>query len=215
MMLPAKRSGTVYGAHTIRSPPIRSSGMPSVHAVWPEMRYRTSTVALRFSSPVMSHSKPRQISVGGSITNWPVVTPLPARTGDVTITSASGTRMCFMELLPQLASASPRSASVGRKMDCSVGMDGRSICLDEHLDHCLRDGIRAAPDSLDVVVAQLNRFVAEQLATQLDRDLVVRACARTCDDRSARLCCRTWSAHSSPCASTPRSRPRTSVCQRS
>src|SRR3954451_9418390 len=110
MMLPAKRSGTVYGARTIRSPPMRSSGMPSVHAVRPEMRYRTSTVALRFSSPVMSHSKPRQISVGGSITNWPVVTPVPARTGDVTITSASGTRMCFMELLPQLASASPRSA---------------------------------------------------------------------------------------------------------
>ena len=38
----------------------------------------TSTVALRLSSPVMSHSKPRQISVGGSTTKCPACTPLPA-----------------------------------------------------------------------------------------------------------------------------------------
>ena len=35
-MLPANRSGTVYGARKIFSPPIRSSGIASFHAAWPD-----------------------------------------------------------------------------------------------------------------------------------------------------------------------------------
>lgn len=38
-----------------------------------------STVALRLSSPVMSHSKPRRIGVGGSMTNCPARVALSAR----------------------------------------------------------------------------------------------------------------------------------------
>src|SRR5690242_1767977 len=136
MMLPAKRSGTVYGARIIRSPPIRSSGMPSRHAVCPETRYRTSTVALRFASPVMSHSKPRQISVAGSITKGPGVTPLAARAGDVTNASASRTRMLFMktdrgpETVAQqrYATADTSRASAGRSPSAVyIAMKSRAV----------------------------------------------------------------------------------------
>ena len=47
----------------------------------PLRRYATSTVALRLSSPEISHSNPRQIRVGGSTTNAPARTPLAARIG--------------------------------------------------------------------------------------------------------------------------------------
>ena len=52
-------------------------------------------------------------------------------------------------------------------------MDRRSLFVDEHLDHGLRDALRTDADSIDVV-AQVDRFLAEQLATALNRDLVVR-----------------------------------------
>jgi hypothetical protein len=53
-------------------------------------------------------------------------------------------------------------------------MDRRVRLVDEHLDHGLRDGIRTDADSIDIVVGQIDRFIAEQLATPLDRELVVR-----------------------------------------
>src|SRR5258706_10164072 len=73
----------------------------------------------------MSHSKPRQISVAGSITNWPGVTPffirvcpcspvaLAARAVGVTVTSASTTRIAFIGGPPEAAGqTSPRSPRV-------------------------------------------------------------------------------------------------------
>jgi hypothetical protein len=51
-------------------------------------------------------------------------------------------------------------------------MDRRTFRVEEHLDHSLRDGIRAAPDSLDLLVAQVDGLIAEQLAAPIDRHLV-------------------------------------------
>ncbi|HXI32333.1 MAG TPA: hypothetical protein VNG89_28035, partial [Vicinamibacterales bacterium] len=48
----------------------------------------------------------------------------------------------------------------------------RALLVEEHLDHGLSDGVGAAVDSIDFVVAQVDRFVAEELATPLDRDLI-------------------------------------------
>jgi len=45
---------------------MRSIGKPSFHAVSPFLRYETATTALRLSSPSTRHSKPREMSVGGS-----------------------------------------------------------------------------------------------------------------------------------------------------
>src|SRR5207248_3664566 len=42
------------------------------------------------------------------------------------------------------------------------------------LDRGPGDGVGAVANSINLVVAQIGRFVAEQLATSLDRDLVVR-----------------------------------------
>src|SRR5882672_1956999 len=71
----------------------------------------------------MSHSKPRQISVAGSITNWPGVTPLAARTVAVTVTSANTTRMVFIEvLLERLASVAAIGASVWRRVKFSLAL---------------------------------------------------------------------------------------------
>ena len=39
----------------------------------PFFRYEVSTVALRLSSPVIRHSKPKEASVGGSAVNSPAV----------------------------------------------------------------------------------------------------------------------------------------------
>src|ERR1700677_1025256 len=44
------------------------------HSVVPFFRKDTSTLALRLSSPVIGHSNPRLMSVGGSITISPGVT---------------------------------------------------------------------------------------------------------------------------------------------
>jgi hypothetical protein len=54
---------------------IRRNGRPRRH--WGEVfaRYSTSTEALRFESPSTYHSKPSEISVGGSTTSSPAVTP--------------------------------------------------------------------------------------------------------------------------------------------
>jgi len=52
-------------------------------------------------------------------------------------------------------------------------MDRRALLVEEQLDHGLRDRVRTAADSTDTVVSQIDRFVAEQLATPLDRDLLV------------------------------------------
>jgi hypothetical protein len=53
-------------------------------------------------------------------------------------------------------------------------MDRRSLLVEEHLDHGLRHNLGTASDSIDIVVAQVHSFIGEQLATPLDRDLVVR-----------------------------------------
>ena len=62
----------------IRSPCKRSSGSPCFHSVSPCWRYDTDTCALRLSSPSISHSKPRLISVGWSMMNSPGLTLLSA-----------------------------------------------------------------------------------------------------------------------------------------
>src|ERR1700735_3096381 len=49
-------------------------GMALRHAASPSLRKETSTLALRLSSPLIGHSNPRLISVGGSITISPGVT---------------------------------------------------------------------------------------------------------------------------------------------
>src|ERR1700688_1686744 len=49
-------------------------GMALRHSSMPFLRKETSTLALRLSSPVIGHSNPRLISVGGSITISPGVT---------------------------------------------------------------------------------------------------------------------------------------------
>ncbi|HEY2434318.1 MAG TPA: hypothetical protein VGI12_16705 [Vicinamibacterales bacterium] len=49
----------------------------------------------------------------------------------------------------------------------------RALLVEEHLDHGLSYGVGTAADSIDLVVAQVDRFLAEQLATPLHRDLVV------------------------------------------
>jgi hypothetical protein len=53
-------------------------------------------------------------------------------------------------------------------------MDRRALLVEEHLDHGLRYGVSTAADSIYLVAAQVDGFVAEQLATLLDRDLVDR-----------------------------------------
>src|SRR5262247_2819106 len=40
------------------------------------------------------------------------------------------------------------------------------------------DSVRTDADSIDLVVGQIDRFVAKQVATPLDRDLVVRFASR-------------------------------------
>src|ERR1017187_5146014 len=57
----------------MRSPCRRNIGKPCLHSTSPIRRYETSTVALRLSLLSISHSKPRLISVGGSITSSPGV----------------------------------------------------------------------------------------------------------------------------------------------
>jgi len=51
-------------------------------------------------------------------------------------------------------------------------MDRRTFRAEEHLDHGLRDGIHAAPDPFNLLVAQADGLIAEQLATPIDRHLV-------------------------------------------
>jgi hypothetical protein len=53
-------------------------------------------------------------------------------------------------------------------------MDRRALLVDKHLDHRLRDSIGTASNPIDLVVAQVHGIVAEQFATPLNRDLVVR-----------------------------------------
>jgi len=51
-------------------------------------------------------------------------------------------------------------------------VDRLALLIDEHLDHGLRVGVRTDANSIDIVVGQIDCFVAEQLATPLERDLV-------------------------------------------
>src|ERR1700742_1979844 len=84
-MLPANMLGTGYlngsscavARSALLSPTNscweRSSGRPERHAFSPFLRKVTVTLALRFSSPVMRHSKPSDTNVGGSAQNSPDV----------------------------------------------------------------------------------------------------------------------------------------------
>src|SRR5215813_10668885 len=51
----------------MRSLPIRSRGGPLFHIASPCLRYDAVTVALRLSSPSISHSNPSETSVAGSV----------------------------------------------------------------------------------------------------------------------------------------------------
>src|SRR5436190_20741510 len=66
----------------MRSLPMRRSCGPSFQACSPLLRYATATVALRLSSPSMCHSKPREISVGGSVKKSLAVVRSTAQRGD-------------------------------------------------------------------------------------------------------------------------------------
>src|SRR5215510_13591080 len=79
-MLPANMRGVQYSrnsrARQTFSSPIRNNGNASRQGDSPTFRYWTATVALRLSSPLIFHSNPRLIRVGGSTTKSPGVTAL-------------------------------------------------------------------------------------------------------------------------------------------
>jgi hypothetical protein len=53
-------------------------------------------------------------------------------------------------------------------------MNRRALVVEEHHDHSMCNGVGAASNPIDLVVAQVDRFPAEQLAAPLNRDLFVR-----------------------------------------
>jgi hypothetical protein len=52
-------------------------------------------------------------------------------------------------------------------------MDRRAVLVEESFDHCLRNDVGTLADSIDLVVAQVDRFLAEQLATAVNQDFLV------------------------------------------
>jgi len=47
-------------------------------------------------------------------------------------------------------------------------MDRRAVFVEEHLDYDARHDLGTSPNSIDLVVAEVGGFVAEQLATPID-----------------------------------------------